>query len=82
MVKPIDHVARRTFRIEAARHFAPGIALSAAFAAPAICVGEDIAALAHHRPVRIRKLMRNGDVVHDPSHARGLISNRLRRLAL
>src|SRR5258708_23842182 len=48
----------------------------------ALCVGEDIAALAPHRPVRLRKLMRNGDVVHDPRHARGFISNRLRRLAL
>jgi hypothetical protein len=36
MVKPIDHVARRTFRIEAARHFTPGIALSSAFAALAV----------------------------------------------
>lgn len=47
-----------------------------------IAVGEDIAALGPHRPARLRKLMRNGDVVHDPRHARGFISNRLRRLAL
>jgi len=48
----------------------------------ALGVGEDIAALAPHRPVRLRKLMRNGDVAHDPRHARDFISNRLRRLAL
>jgi hypothetical protein len=47
-----------------------------------LCVDEDIAALAPHRPVRLRKLTRNGDVVHDPRDARGYISNRLRRLAL
>jgi hypothetical protein len=45
MVKPVDHVARRTFRIEAARNFAPGIALSAALAVAGIKSNVNLAAM-------------------------------------
>jgi hypothetical protein len=51
MDKPTDHVARRTFTIEALVYEPPFLGSTIW---STLWVGEDIAVLASHRPVRLR----------------------------